>query len=498
MVLSGEGPSGRCKSASAPENTSVSTTSFERWFLGCLGLFYALNLILTPPYQVPDESAHFYRAYQLSTGTVWGQKGASVLPDGRTREDSGGDIPVVLEHDFGHFSELQFHPERHLSFDKWRAIARESPKLTPEATRVTGFRGTQYVLLPPVSYAPVALGILAARVLELTTLHALYFGRAANMAFALIVLYGTMRALGPCEKWKLGVLCLAGMPMTAFLLPSVSADSTAIGFSLLVVSLGLRLGDCWNERRFVAFLACAFLLALCKPPYSVLAFMILPTICSSGRRWGTKTIQVALVLALSAGTATLWQASVAYLVIPFRSDINGSLTMRDQVAFFLRNPVSLSFAFARQFLVVRAFEYWRSFVGVLGWLDTLIPVSVTWGYSALLATAALFGCSSDRERETKPWWSRWWNVALVAGVVYLVMLSQYLVWSRVGSFEVFGIQGRYFIPPAALLLLQVPGIVRLSPGRFSVLKRVLFLSWGALSSSVVATLLARYWGFTFF
>jgi hypothetical protein len=34
---------------------------------GAMGLLYA---VVTPPFQVPDEPNHFYRAYQVSSGEV--------------------------------------------------------------------------------------------------------------------------------------------------------------------------------------------------------------------------------------------------------------------------------------------------------------------------------------------------------------------------------------------------------------------------------------------
>ena len=59
-----------------------------------LGLLGALPLVaLTPPFQVPDESQHFLRAYQLSELRMWGivQDGEmkAMLPTTVTRSNCG-------------------------------------------------------------------------------------------------------------------------------------------------------------------------------------------------------------------------------------------------------------------------------------------------------------------------------------------------------------------------------------------------------------------------
>jgi hypothetical protein len=60
----------------------------EKVFLWLGGFFGLLFLFLTPPMQVPDEPAHFLRAWQISEGNLFAD-----------REDNrvGGWMPLSLE-----------------------------------------------------------------------------------------------------------------------------------------------------------------------------------------------------------------------------------------------------------------------------------------------------------------------------------------------------------------------------------------------------------------
>ncbi len=480
-------PSGRAQGSTV--------TAFDRGFLAAIALLYVTNLALTPPFQAPDEPNHFLRAYQLSTGCLWGETGVVGIPEVETRRTAGGHVPAVVHMDSARFSDLAFHPERQVDAGRWRSEMRASGSLTPDRARgevFSEFRNT--VLYPPVAYGPAVLGILASRALGLTVLEALYVSRAAYLLVCLLLLYGTLRVLGPGEKRKLGILCLAGMPMTAFLVPSVNGDALSISLSFLVVGLGLRLGDAWSDGRFAAFLAATALLALCKPPTFFVALMVLPAVASSDATRSVKALRLLLVGVSSLGLAVLWESSVAHLVTPFRYDLNGDQTVRDQLAFFLANPLRVSAALAHEFFVARLREYWASFIGILGWLDTPIHPWATRAYSVLLAVVALLGTISDRGDDATRPWSRFWNAAVVMGCIYLVLLGNYLAWSKIGSYEVEGVQGRHFIPAAGLLLLSTPTLVRLSRGRYSLLKGAIVATWAVVSGAAVASLLARYWG----
>ena len=106
-------------------------------------------IFITPPFQVPDEPHHFFRAYQVSRGELVGQ----IAPGGKY---AGGLLPESLGRTVNHLlRDVPFHPEQKVSAS-WLedALAMD---LEPEREAFLGFSNT--VLYSPVSYAPQAAAI---------------------------------------------------------------------------------------------------------------------------------------------------------------------------------------------------------------------------------------------------------------------------------------------------------------------------------------------------
>jgi uncharacterized membrane protein len=103
------------------------------------------------------------------------------------------------------------------------------------------------------------------------------------------------------------------------------------------------------------------------------------------------------------------------------------------------------------------YAYWEQFVGVLGWLDVVLPHSfehLVEGVLALCFASALGGRS---------------RLPLITATAVITSIAAlfgtlYLSFTVVGADMVDTVQGRYFIPAAAMLPLALPGIPAL--GRY--------------------------------
>ena len=101
-------------------------------------------------------------------------------------------------------------------------------------------------------------------------------------------------------------------------------------------------------------------------------------------------------------------------------------------------------------------EYWRgyilSFVGILGFLDTMLPSWIYYSYPLVLAGTALFdrGCGQSMNEK-----QRLWIIAICIGVFLLIHLSMYLIWTKPGEEIIEGVQGRHFLPIAVPMLLAL-------------------------------------------
>ena len=177
----------------------------------------------TPPFQVPDEHQHFFRAFQLSEGTLKGE-----TRDGR----SGGVLPASL----GELAATYLgSPAAHLQtreiqkFPAETTWTRLSTPLNPERREFLDFTGA--APYAPLAYAPQVVGIEIGRLFGAGVLTLLFLARAANalaaallMATAgLILPYGQLLLIGAssCQcRWRCSVRSHRTHPLLAAALSS--------------------------------------------------------------------------------------------------------------------------------------------------------------------------------------------------------------------------------------------------------------------------------------
>src|SRR4051812_35126073 len=68
--------------------TTITTINPGKFFLAVSLIFGICFILLTPPFQVPDEFSHFFRAWQISEGRILSEK---------TNNRAGGELPLSLE-----------------------------------------------------------------------------------------------------------------------------------------------------------------------------------------------------------------------------------------------------------------------------------------------------------------------------------------------------------------------------------------------------------------
>jgi uncharacterized membrane protein len=131
----------------------------------------------------------------------------------------------------------------------------------------------------------------------------------------------------------------------------------------------------------------------------------------------------------------------------------------------LANPVA--FAITVLHTVSYDWLFWlRTAVGYFGWLNVPMP-----GFMYVMPCIALLGCLLLRRPEEARIGlaEAMWQLLLLGMSALLVLLALYLFWTPVGRNVIEGVQGRYFLPLAALAVvafcspmpLQSPGLARI-------------------------------------
>jgi uncharacterized membrane protein len=401
---------------------------------GCCLAIWLLSVsyaVITPPFQVPDEVAHYWHSASLAHGHVW-----QVKRNGR----QGSYVPRSAR-DFVYLTwvETAGHPAAKVGVTRRRAAA-QLP-FEPEPV----FRPFP-ALYTPVPYLPAALSCLVTDLLHVRALPAFYAGRVVTATASVILIAAAMLE---CGELMAIIAALASLPMALFLFGSYSADALTIGLALYTgaVAWRLRTDDDVGTGRWTKLCLAACLLAMCKVIYAPIALLaIRPRVVFGAQR---KWRQVVLLLGSVALGAALSSIVLARQYYPLRADADP----KAQIHEFEAHPFRVMSVVVRDY-VARLDDYRQQFVGSLGWIDVPLPgILTSVAFCLLLAVAATSDVSITPAGRA--------FAALLAILLCLgVSLSQYIVWTPPGKAYVDGIQGRYFLPVALVLLLPMAAAVR--------------------------------------
>lgn len=398
------------------------------------GVLYVFG---TPPFQVPDEPHHFFRAFQVAQGGILAEKRG---------DTTGGVVPTALVRIADRFTEgVIYHPERKLS-----PHLLTSTLLTPWNKADTTFANfPNTALYSPVPYIPSVLVTAIGYQTGVPPLIVFYACRLANLVVGLLLIAFAIRFV-PVYKWVLFVTCLT--PMFMYQLASVSADAMTNSLGVLLTALFLRYSLVTEQRvttgGLAMFFTVALLFALCKTGYFTLAllFFLIPSGKFPTWRWWMAS-GLGLVL-LSWVVSLTWAGLIQGLFSPY---LKMGVSPEDAIRFIQLNPLRFS-GMVLDNLFRYGLFYTGSYIGYLGWLDVKLPeVFVTIYALVILGVCLTSGhCRMHFDLSRK---------GLLAGVfllsVLLIITSQYLIWTPVNSRIIDAAQGRYFIPIAPTLFLLI-------------------------------------------
>ena len=231
-------------------------------FTGVALIFGIAFIIITPPFQAPDEVAHFYRIYQMSEGRLKPENFLLGI---------GGDLPTTVRKVSREmFDNVRFHPENKIDISLFMKTL--NTKINPEDRAVTFFANTAHY--PPLVYLPQTLGVVLARLFSLNMFAIFYAGRLLNL---LVYIY-LMRAainLTPSGKEVFGLIGL--MPMAIFQAASLSSDMMTNAVGVLFVGYilnGYDKSDTYSLKWLTGLWFMVMLLLFVKPGYYPLLILV--------------------------------------------------------------------------------------------------------------------------------------------------------------------------------------------------------------------------------
>jgi hypothetical protein len=382
-----------------------------------------------PPFGGPDETTHFFRAYQLSTPRVVPPTNQVGFPMARMPHSLQPCLTTI-----------------------GRIVFRDSLKITPNErsacwTAESDGLKSEYECTAcwysPLAYLGQTLAVALGRLLNLRPILLLYLARVGGLVTGVSLVTLAIR-VAPCFQRSLLLLALLPMALEQFAI--VTADTVLIGVGFLLFAVVLRIAHDYRRhiepKWWIIALLSAVVLGSLKPPYVAPLLLLAASQGDFGRRripW----IMLAVGGAVALASFLVWQrfgfSTVAYYVAT--RPVGEAERIIDGF-----------WPYTRQVFADHGFFLLESFIGRAGWLDVREPQSFTLLVWAMLA----IGVVTDAPLRGNPLALR-----AVAGLAFAlgttaVIYATYRFWQPNPG----NVHGRYLMPltPCAAVALASPAL----------------------------------------
>lgn len=387
----------------------------------CLSILYQIVL---PPNRIPDEPAHFYRAYEISEGHLISDKNSDGI--------GGRELPTGLN-TFG----------THMKISEVKDLAGET--INSDRTFFT-FSNTS--LYAPISYMPQAIGIFIGRLITNNVLALEYFGRIFNMISIIVITYLSIKYIPYGKKI---MLLISLLPMNIHESISLAPDGMVVALSFAMISFALYLRynvSKLQRKHYVLMYILAIVISLYKivyVPFCLVFFLIPKDKFGDKKNYFKHIIQVLL---------TVMVVSIVWLVISsnYLIEFNPGVDSASQVKLILTRPLYYIVALVRTYINNGEMFLYTMLGTQMGWLDIPINHIVLLLYLLLLIIATFIDNKSYSSNLIN---EKYIYFGLVFSIIMLISTSLYVQWTPVGSTLISGIQGRYFIPIIFPILILV-------------------------------------------
>lgn len=379
---------------------------------------------ITPPFQGPDEEAHYVRTQYIAHGYV---------------------IPIDVAHTTASLPK-SIDKITNTTFYKDDLRGKTAEKYefyrTQNALKIPLNDGQTYqplmVAYSPLPYFPAAIGVFLANLFNTNPLISLYIARLLLAITSVIIIFFAIKLI-PHKKYLLVAVGL--IPMLLFQQSVVTADSVSYALLVLFISYVLYLRQIENISRnqWLALGAISVGIILAKP----LVFLFLPLVLLLAKRQNIKgitAITAACVITL-LGWLMLTSPKTQVSVTPALP--NGADNQK-QLHELVSHPLRGLRVAWNSYMTPYGDEQTRGVIGVFGAADTYYPLWMSAGYVALLGVLSVTNMEAKRSRIEKKW--KVLAIVLCVGYFGAINLALYMGYTPVNFDIVYGVQGRYFLP----------------------------------------------------
>lgn len=402
---------------------------------------FGLALVfLMPPFENPDENAHFIRSWEIASGqfACLDSETGEVL---NTVPNGALSLPnnLALNKEDGGFLE-KFN---------WERIRIELVASNDYASS-TSFH-TQFCGAVPIGHIPNAFVFALGKTFHYDFTILFYTARIINLFLSIFLVYLAIK-IAPIGKMYLLLVALFPMAMQQF--SSLSYDALHVSLSLLffAILINLRFDDrasfgVWEKIGLVVLSIVALNIKFGYFPLSLLIFLLPERFFS--KKKSEFAYKVFFVVFNVLSFFVFYKFFHYPTTWPFGVDVN------QQIGFVLRNPFGFLGA------VVNAFEdfsrfYVHGLVGIPGSFRRDFP-DVFYG---IFLIVVIFSVLLESRRMRFSVLEIIMILLSILSGVTLLFFILYLIWTPVGAERVEGVQGRYFLVFMPLLLMLFQQVIR--------------------------------------
>ena len=453
----------------------------EAVFIVLATIFGLMLIIVTPPFQNPDENKHFFRAYQISQGVFLSQIG--------NEGKHGVRVPQALIDLSSSFEPwLSYHPAQKTSIEEiTRAFS------LPQTSQSNGFFPLyNEKFYSPLPYVPQAFLLFLGRKLPIPVLSLLYLGRLASLGCWIFLVWISLRLL-PYKKWLFLYLALTPMAMAMGSALSVDTVTNGLGFLWIALCLHYALDEAVehlsNRQKFLLVFVAACL-GLAKQSAIPLVFCLFAIPKAKWRTWKSYMGWATVVLFVSLSTYFVWYLMVCDFTVPY---FPKEALPKEQLGYIISHPK----AYFSTFFFTHLSPYFISnmitqYIGQkLGWLDVELPLTFVAGYAIFLVMLCL------NNTEDEPDFSLTQRLIFLTSwffTIFVIATLLYLVWNPVGGHSIEGPQGRYYIMSGPAFFIAISGWLKTPFNIKQSAATVIAFLFGTLTITVtVGSLIVRYY-----
>lgn len=378
-----------------------------------------MMIFLMPPFNVPDESSHFSRAYKDSLFVTTEDDGRFYFPKAINEFASKYANNV-------NFSDIKIYSRNYLS-DMFKPV---DYNIIDEKS--SNYSNVKYLSFVP--YIPSTLIILAGRLANIAPLVLLLLCRFVNLMIVIICCYYAIKNV---PHFKKAFLVVTLFPIFIQQAAAINMDYLTNAVAIFLISFIIQLiykKDKIINKEFTILGGLCFILSLGKFGYfPILLLFFLVSNDKFKNKYQAWAIKIAFIL----GTLILsFFFSLSAATVETATNVYG-------IKYFFTNPIDSINVFIRTVFARLDQDIFKGFFDGFAY-------STVWHQSLFKTFMYLmyfvFIIMSDENDEEISKISRcvlFGITILVIGIVYAIAFSQ---WTKTGERLINGIQARYFLP----------------------------------------------------